>query len=124
MAGSALQTARQQNPSGQRERMLHKRRRKSQSLLSPATCEFLFILCCIMNERQLSLPPRNNLDRALAAIFVLRARAAKKPKVQTGLIVLKNSSLIGCLFADSIALLIGGFSDDGTEAGSTCGAVL
>ncbi len=41
-----------------------------------------------------------------------------------GLILLKNSSLIGRLFADSIALLIGRIGDDGTEAGSTGGAVL
>ena len=40
------------------------------------------------------------------------------------LILLKNSSLIGRLFADSIALLIGRIGDDGTEAGSTGGAVL
>ena len=39
-------------------------------------------------------------------------------------IVLKNSCLIGCPFADSIPLLIGGFGDDGIEAGSTGGAVL
>ena len=41
-----------------------------------------------------------------------------------GLILLKNSSLIGRLFSDSIALLIGRIGDDGTEAGSTGGAVL
>jgi len=41
-----------------------------------------------------------------------------------GLIPLKNSFLIDWLFTDSIALLIGGFCDDGTEAGSTGGAVL
>ncbi|SCZ72928.1 hypothetical protein SAMN04488118_11572, partial [Epibacterium ulvae] len=41
-----------------------------------------------------------------------------------GLILLKNSSLIECPLADSIPLLVGGFGDDGTEAGSTGGAVL
>lgn len=39
-------------------------------------------------------------------------------------ILLKNSRLIGCSFADSIALLIGGSSDDGTEARSADGPVL
>ena len=43
---------------------------------------------------------------------------------QNRLILLKNSSLIGRLFSDSIALLIGRIGDDGTEAGSTGGAVL
>jgi hypothetical protein len=43
---------------------------------------------------------------------------------RSGLILLKNSSLIGRLFSDSIALLIGRIGDDGTEAGSTGGAVL
>jgi hypothetical protein len=41
-----------------------------------------------------------------------------------GRILLKNSSLIGGAIPDSIPLLIGGFRDDGTEAGSTGGAVL
>ena len=39
-------------------------------------------------------------------------------------ILLKNSCLIGCLFADSIPVLMGGFGDDGTEERSTGGAVL
>ena len=43
---------------------------------------------------------------------------------QNRLILLKNSSLIGRLLSDSIALLIGRIGDDGTEAGSTGGAVL
>jgi hypothetical protein len=47
--------------------------------------------------------------------------AAKVPKE---LILLKNSCLIGCPFADSIPLLIGGFGDDGTEAGGASGVVL
>lgn len=41
-----------------------------------------------------------------------------------GRILLKNSSLIEGVIADSLVILIGGFRDDGTEAGSTGGAVL
>ena len=49
---------------------------------------------------------------------------ATKPFRQNRRILLKNSSLIGCALADSIPVLIGGFGDDGTEAGSTGGVVL
>ena len=63
-------------------------------------------------------------NRAYAETSVLKAPAAEKTLSQYGLILLKNSSLIGRLFSDSIALLIGRIGDDGTEAGSTGGAVL
>lgn len=60
----------------------------------------------------------------IAEKSALRAHAARKSNSQFGLILLKNSCLIGCAFADSIPLLNGGLSDDGSEAGSTASAVL
>ena len=50
--------------------------------------------------------------------------AAPRWSQRDRLILLKNSCLIVCPFADSIAVLIGGFCDDGSKAGGASCVVL
>lgn len=71
--------------------------------------------------------PRCHL-RQMHGLRTLRRNPARNLgafiRVGSGLILLKNSSLIEGVIADSISVLNGRFGDDGTEARSTGGPVL
>ncbi|WP_220084055.1 hypothetical protein [Roseovarius marisflavi] len=86
----------------------------------------------IAREFQDLVPPRGTLANKISKIRHWREEILPIWPVRFGhrvfphnpRILLKNSSLIEACITDSIPILIGGFCDVGTEAGSTGGAVL
>ncbi|MEP2530534.1 hypothetical protein [Shimia sp.] len=80
--------------------------------------------CCKIDEWPL-FPLHCGVEFERLRRFSCCERAKRKKwNNRDGLILLKNSFLIGGAYADSIPLGIGGFCDDGTKAGSTGSAVL